>query len=228
MYGIFCKLARPFTGALLFSFLALKLAAGDFSARIVDRACPNAIGESIRAVLQPKAIELSDKDKPVLDIWLRQDVPLKADAPKLESIPETTVVGAIQVNESGLKDYKDNDVPKGIYTARFGLQPQDGDHLGTADFSTFFILIAADADKELNGIEKFKPMVKASGKLTGSGHPLILNLRPVSDAKAEAPAVTDPAPEHKAVRLKIPAKTAAGQKLEIACEFTFQGHGHIQ
>ena len=44
----------------------------------------------------------------------------------------------------------------------------------------FLALVPADTDKELNGLDKFKPVTKASGKLTPSGHPLIISLRPVS------------------------------------------------
>jgi hypothetical protein len=204
------------------SLLAVSALAGDFSAKITDKGPPKQIGEWIRAVLQPKAVELLNKEKAVMDIWLRQEIPLRADAPKLESIGETTLVGAVEVLESGLKDYKDNEIPKGVYTARFANQPSDGDHLGTAEITTFLVLLGADIDKELNGFDKFRPMVKASGKLTSSGHPVVLNLRPASDSK-ESPSVTEPAPEHKAVRLKL--RLGKG---EAVCDLVFEGHGHIQ
>src|SRR6185369_16254597 len=120
-------------------------------------------GEGIRALLQPKSLQLVEGEKSVLEIWLRAEVPLKtkpaSEKDSLSAIGETTLLGAVSVTGSGFRDYKDNEIPKGVYTARFGLQPQDGDHLGTAEFNYFFILLPADADKEPGGITQFKPMV---------------------------------------------------------------------
>ena len=207
------------------------LPAADFALKMVEKAAPKEIGESMRGVLQSKAVQLSQGDKPALEIWFRQEVPLKSKpasaAESLGAIAETTFMGAVSVVESSLRDYKDNEIPKGTYTARFGLQPKDGDHLGTAEFDYFLVLIAAADDKELNGLDKFKPMVKASGKSTASGHPLVVSLRPAS-ATATAPALADPAAEHKSIRMKIPAKPACGEATEVVFEVVCQGHGHIQ
>ena len=164
--------------------VATDLHAADFTLKTSEKAAPKEISESMRAVLQSKAVQLTQGDKPALEIWFRQEVPLKskpaATTDALGTIAETTLMGVVSVVEASLRDYKDNEIPKGIYTARFGLQPKDGDHLGTAEFDYFLILIAATDDKELNGLDKFKPMVKASGKSTASGHPIVVSLRPGS------------------------------------------------
>jgi len=206
-----------------------QVSAADFALKTVEKAAPKEISESIRAVLQPKAIQLVQGEKPALEIWFRQEVPLKSKPSSvndaLGAISETTLVGAIAVNDTSLRDYKDNEVPKGIYTARFGLQPKDGDHLGTAEFDFFLVLIAAENDQDLNGLDKIRPMVKASGKSTASGHPLVVSLRPAS-AEGTLPRLTEPVAEHKAIRVKLPGK--AGEKTDIALDLVFQGHGHIQ
>src|SRR5262249_3515337 len=134
----------------------------------------------------------------------------------------------LSIQADGFKDYKDNDIAKGSYTIRFALQPQDGDHLGTAEFNYFAVLLPADADRETNSFTKFTPMVKASGKLTSSGHPQVLSLRPPSATSSETPALSEPAPEHKAIRLKVPCKPAGGEKTDVSFELVYQGHGHIQ
>lgn len=209
---------------------AAHLGAADFALTTAEKPAPKEISDSIRAVLQPKANQLVQGDKPALEIWFRQEVPLKTkpatadDA--LGTLSETTLIGAIAVNEVSLRDYKDHEVPKGIYTARFGLQPKDGDHLGTAEFDFFLVLIAAENDKDLNGLDKYKPMVKASGKSTTSGHPLIVSLRPAS-AEGPLPRLTEPVAEHKAIRVKVPA-TAGAEKTNLVFDLVFQGHGHIQ
>ena len=211
--------------------VVVNLHAADAALKTVEKTAPKEIGDSMRAVLESKAIQLTQGDKPALEIWFRQEVPLKskpaAANEALGTIPETTFMGVVSVIESSLHDYKDNEIPKGTYTARFGLQPKDGDHLGTAEFDYFLILIAAADDKELNGLDKFKPMVKASGKSTASGHPLVVSLRPSSGAGA-TPALAAPLAEHKTIRVKLPAKPAGGEKSEITFDVVYQGHGHIQ
>ncbi|HEY0457444.1 MAG TPA: hypothetical protein VGE41_13820 [Verrucomicrobiae bacterium] len=213
-------------------FSVSRINAADFALKVTDKPASKQLGESIGAVLQPKAIQLLKGSEPALEIWLRSDVPLKSKPASpgdaLGAIAETTLVGAVMVSGPGFRDYKDNEIPKGTYTARFALQPQDGDHLGTAEFNYFLLLISADTDKELTGIKQFKPMTKASGKLTSSGHPVVISLRPASP-ESGLPKLTEPAAEHKAIRLLLPCKVAdAGDKVDVALDLVYQGKGHIQ
>jgi hypothetical protein len=216
----------------LFAGLAFVLAlctdAAEFAVKTAETPVPKELGESIRSVLEAKTIQLTQDGKAVLEIWLRRDVPLKNAAAKLDSLAEATLVGAVAVRGGGLTDYKNNEVPQGVFTARFLLQPQDGDHLGTAEFNYFIALIGIDADKELTGLDKFRPVAKASGKLTPSGHPLILSLRPVSGEAGKTPRLTAPAAEHKAVRLNLSCKGPGGEKVELPFDLVYEGHGHIQ
>ena len=202
--------------------------AAEFTVKTAETPVPKELGESIRAVLEPKSVQLVQDGKALLEIWLRPNLPLKGGAAKLDSIGEATLVGAVAVRGGGLKDYKGNDVPEGIFTTRYLLQPQDGDHLGTAEFNYFLALVPADTDKELNGLDKFKPVTKASGKLTPSGHPLIISLRPVSGDAGKTPTLTEPAAEHKAIRLSVTGKGPGGEKVELPFDLIYEGHGHIQ
>ena len=204
--------------------------AADFSVKVADKEPPNQIGESIRKALQPKSVQLLNGDKPVFEFWFGSEVSLKSkpgSADKaLGSIHETTLLGAVSVG-SGQRDYKDNEIAAGVYTLRFGLQPQDGDHLGSAEYPYFAVLIPAKNDTQLDGITSFKAMTKASGKDTASGHPIVLSLRPASSDSGDLPKLNEPAAEHKSVRVKVPAK-AGEEKSGIVLELVYKGHGHIQ
>ena len=188
---------------------------------------PQEISDSIRALLQPKAAQLVRDGKPVLEVWLRKEVPTKSAPTSVRSIAETTLVGAVAVRSDEFRDYKDNQIPQGVYVARFVMQPQDGDHLGTADYSTFLALLPATVDKEPGTFDRYQPMVKASGRITPSGHPVVLSLRPASSGEAKAPALVEPEQEHKAIRLKVPAK-GGDQSGELTFDLVYEGHGHIQ
>src|ERR1043166_5107398 len=67
------------TKLFLAAFLVgLRASAADFTLKTADKSAPKEIPESIRGVLQSKAIQLLQGDKPALEIWLRQEVPLKS------------------------------------------------------------------------------------------------------------------------------------------------------
>jgi len=210
--------------------LGARMHAADATVKTVDKPAPKEIAESIRAVLEPKALQLIQGDKPTFEIWFRNELALKSkpasEKDAVGVLAETSVVGAVVLNEPW-RDYKDNEIPKGTYTARFALQPKDGDHLGTSDFDFYLVLIAAEHDKDLNGLNTFKPMVKASGRSTSSGHPVVISLRPAL-AGGTLPRVTEPLDEHKAICVKVPGKTSGGDKAEVVFDLVYSGHGHIQ
>jgi len=204
--------------------------AADLSVKVADKQPPNQISESIRKTLQPKAVQVLDGETPLFEFWFSAEVPLKSKPAStdkaLDALRETTLLGVAAVS-NGQRDYKDNEIAAGVYTLRFGLQPQDGDHLGTADYPYFAVLIPARSDTALDGVTTFKAMAKASGKETASGHPMVLSLRPVSADGAGLPKLNEPAAGHKSVRVNLGAK-AGDEKTSIVFELVCQGHGHIQ
>jgi hypothetical protein len=203
------------------------VAAADVTLKVVEKEPPKEIGESIRKVLETKAIQLLQGDKPIYELWFRKDVPLKSKpetpAKGLQSLDEVTLLG-VAVVAVPRRDYKDNEILPGPYTIRFSLQPQDGDHLGTSEFPFFAVLIPAKSDSALDAIKTYKAMVKASGKGTATGHPVVLSLRPPSSESGDTPNLTTPAPDHKAVRLKLPAKAPdSDQPSSIIFELVHEG-----
>ncbi|TMP99090.1 MAG: hypothetical protein E6L09_10285 [Verrucomicrobia bacterium] len=204
--------------------------AAELSLKVTDKEPPKQISESIRKALQPKAVQLLNGETPAFEFWFSSEIPLKSKpasaAKALDALQDTTLLGAVTVG-AGQRDYKDSEIAPGIYTMRFGLQPQDGDHLGTAEFPYFVVLIPAASDTQPDGISTFKAMTKASGKDTSSNHPVVLSLRPASSESGDLPKLNEPAPDHKSVRLKVPAK-AGPEKTSVVFDLVYKGHGHIQ
>jgi len=223
----FCKIG--ILGIFIASIACLH--AADFKLKTADQAAPAEVSEPIKALLSSKSIALANGDKTVLQFWPVKEVLLKSKpsspASALDSVAEATLLGAVSVQGTGLKDYKDNDISKGVYTARFVLQPQNGDHLGTAEFNYFIALVGAADDKQPATFTSYGPLVKASGKQTSSGHPLVMSLRPVAETPGDNPTLTEPASEHKAIRVKLPGK-ANGGKVDLSFDWVYEGHGHIQ
>lgn len=214
---------------LILTQLSFSALSAEFTIKVIDKEPPAQLDASIRKALQPKAVQLIEGEKAAFEFWFASEVPLiqKPESPQkaLEAIKQTTLLGAVAVLVSK-RDYKDNDYPTGIYTMRFALQPQDGNHLGSAEFPYFAVLVQAKNDSKLDAFPDYKTLVKASSKETATDHPIVLSLRPVSASDGETPKINEPVSEHKSLRVSLPA-TANSEKTNIVFELVFQGVGHI-
>jgi len=208
--------------------MVLPLDGADLTLKVVDKEPPKELDPSMSARLQKKAVQLLDGDKPVYEFWFTTEVPLQTRpasmAKALDSVKQATLLGAVAVPKAQ-RDYRDDELSAGVYAMRFALQPQDGNHLGTAEFNYFAVLVPAKLDTKPDGITDYKPLVKASSKETTTDHPVILSLRPASSAEGDFPKLNEPAPEHKSVRVKLPAKVGA-ESTSLVFEVVYEGKGH--
>ena len=71
-------------------------------------------------------------------------------------------------------DFRGQNVPAGIYTLRYQLLPQDGNHLGVSPNPDFLLAIpvASDANPEQN--YPYRRLVALSAKSTGGSHPAVI------------------------------------------------------
>lgn len=206
------------------------LLAADFTVQVIDKAPPSELGEGIRQLLEPKAVQLREDGQLIYELWFCRTIPIKSKPASaveaLQTVRETTLLGAAAVSGRN-RDYKDNAVAPGVYTMRFVLQPQDGDHLGTADYPYFAILIPAKYDEKPDTFTTYRPMVKASGRDVPTGHPNVLSLRPVASPAGPVPRLNVPDTDHHSVVLRLPATVEpASEQAELVFEFVFRGKGH--
>lgn len=203
----------------------VSLTAAEAKVKTAEKAPPAEVSEAMRNLLKAQAIQVLAGDKALYEFWFRKDIPLKAkpEAPAkgLDALEELTFVGITAVGE-GQRDYKDNEIAPGTYTMRYSLQPQDGDHLGTSDYLFFLVLVPVKNDTALDSLKTYRSLVKTSAKASAAGHPIVLSLRPSSEAGSD-PALTTPAEEHKAVRLTLPAQAPEGAKASLTFELVFEG-----
>jgi hypothetical protein len=214
-----------FCASLLFCALAARSA--DLDVRVANKALPNEIGPDIAALLQPQALQVMQGDKPVFEVWLAKEVPLQSKpaspSKALDAVKQAAILGAVAIPGTR-RDYRDDEVTAGIYTMRFALQPQDGNHSGSAEFPYFGVLVPAKLDTKPDAIKDYKELMKASSKETSTDHPMVISLRPVASVEGPPVKLTAPASEHKAVRVKVPAK--GPETKEIAFEIVVEGKGH--
>ena len=115
-----------------------------------------------------------------VDIWLAQSVERTADGPGWSNVESGTLVGAMRVSGE-FKEIRGKVVKPGVYSLRYGLQPQNGDHLGISAFRDFLLLSPAAIDKDPK-VLGFDGVVALSKEVIGTAHPASLSLDPPEDA----------------------------------------------
>lgn len=202
----------------------------DLTVKVSDNPAPTEVSEPIRALLQNKAVQLLAGERPVFEFWLVRELPLKSrpasNTNPFGAVPVAALLGVVSLSATG-RDYRDDDVPPGIYTMRYLPQPQDGNHLGTAEFPSFALLVSPKLDAKPDSFTEAKPLVRASGKANPTDHPLVLSLRPASVAGSEFPTLATPIPEHKSVAIEMSARVPGdASPISIHFEIVYQGIGH--
>ena len=115
-----------------------------------------------------------------LEIWLLQQLEKTGDGPGWSTVESGTLVGAMRVSGS-FKEIRGKVVKPGVYTLRYGQQPQNGDHLGISPFREFLLISPAAIDRDPK-VPGFDGVVALSKEVIGTAHPASLSLDPPEDA----------------------------------------------
>ena len=200
--------------------------AAGYSVKQETVAPPKELKEPIRNLLDDKALVVSDGKSTLCTIWFRKEIPSKATAQQVKNgltyreVQQTTLVGAIRFPKRWA-DYRKQEIPAGVYTLRYALQPQDGDHMGTAPFNDFLLLAPADKDAKPDPME-VKAMRELSAITTGGNHPAVLLLYP-NNKPGDAPKVVERAKGTFVVDVKRPVGAGA-EKAALGFGLTVVGH----
>ena len=89
-----------------------------------------------------------------------------------------------------------------MYTLRLGIQPMDGDHMGTAPYNEFCLLCPADQDKKPDLLEA-EGTARAEHQVDGRKHPGMMLLFP-NTKPADAPAVEAKPKDHWVLSFRVP------------------------
>jgi hypothetical protein len=151
-------------------------------ASALDEKPPGAIAAPLRSQLDDRGVRVTAGEA-TIDFWWLKALPAAASAGfSWSGVPEGTFVGAARVTGKH-EDIRGRTVREGVYTLRLGLQPQNGDHLGTSPYREFLLVIQAaqDTDPQPLGHET---AVELAGLTIKSSHPAIWSLDPpVTDAQ---------------------------------------------
>lgn len=176
------SLFRLWVAVLVCSTGAL-FAAEPHKLEVFKSAPPKGISDKIAPLLDENAYRIVGPNGPVCEIWLVKEVTAKDDfKPTLTikyPLASGQLLGAARLPTAGAAlDFRGQELPAGVYTLRYGQQPQDGNHLGTSDVSDFGLACSSELDKDPATIAGVKDLFKLSAKASGTAHPAIFQMLP--------------------------------------------------
>ena len=125
-------------------------------------------------------------------------------------------VGVVNLPK-GMTDFRGQPIPAGVYTLRYQLLPQDGNHMGVAPNPDFLLAIPAGSDPNPEQGYLYKKLVVLSAKTTGTNHPAVIAL----DIAGDPSGVAVDAQGTAVFSVTVPSSGASGtEKLGIIVKGT--------
>jgi hypothetical protein len=214
--------------AMILALIPTGAAQAAYTIKPANTEVPKELKKPIAQLLGDQSVQfLDDKGNLLSEVWFRKEVPAKATPAQVKNgltyreIEETTLLGAVRFVQP-MTDFRQQKIKAGVYTLRLGFQPMDGDHMGTAPYSEFCLLIPADNDEKPGSMTP-KELQEMSTKASGTTHPAVFLLFP-NEKPEEAPKLVDKGKGIWVVNCKE-AVSAGQEKTSIGLGLTLVGHG---
>lgn len=174
-----------FAGFAFLVLATLTASAQDYTVAKSDSAAPaDAVSPEIAATLAPVGLQIKKGSQAILEFWPAKVWPVEAGATTggevLYPLTPGQLVGVARYSRKGA-DFRDQEIPAGIYVVRYAQQPVDGAHVGTSPTRDFFTLLPAAKDRQTPALE-FKALIEIAKQTTGTEHPAILSLQKAQDS----------------------------------------------
>lgn len=187
---------------MLIAFLSLLLfQSADLSGARHGDPLPADFAPPIAAKIAPGGIR-ADVRGNTLTFWWVKEIPIKAAAPAWTDVPEGTLVGAVKI-EKDFRDTRGRVIKAGAYTLRYGIQPQNGDHLGVSPYREFLLLSPAKQDAD-PAPPSHDGLVDLSKQTIGGSHPAVWSLDPPVARGAALTVHTNTELELKSLVMEMP------------------------
>ena len=203
------------------------LQGADFKVEELKEA-PAGLAEPIQKLINPTGWRISGKEGVVCDVWFLKEVSLK---PKFKPTDRVKypfmageLIGAIRFPEKNERgDFRGQNIAPGTYTLRYGLQPDDGNHLGTSEVRDFLLCCPTKDDVDPKRVTPIKALFKLSAKAAGTTHPAVFQMQPPPETPADAPsAELHGEQKHLVVQLNLDGKSGDKQ-VKVPLQFVAIG-----
>lgn len=178
------QLARS-VSSLAGSFLAVLLLTGAAPTNKLEtvKGLPDGLAKGVAALLSEKGLRLVSGKGTVAEVWFAKQVAVKAGfKPTLNvkyPFQPGQFIGVLRVGKAQtFTDFRGQELKPGVYTLRYGQQPEDGNHIGTSETADFLLALPAKMDTDPKTISLMDTLFQRSAKAAGSTHPAIFYLLP--------------------------------------------------
>jgi len=203
---------------LLCGGAALEAMAASYKLEAVSTA-PGGLSASLQALMQSQGYRVvNEQGAAWCEVWIRKEIanlskPASPDA-KYPALHLGQLLGVMRFSAAG-SDYRGQAIKPGIYTLRYCLILQDGNHLGAAPILDFVLLVpASDDTKDADAILTTDEVVALSRKASGTNHPAVINLASPPDTVSNATLEKDDL-DHWVLKVKSQSKPAADLPIGI-------------
>ena len=193
------------------AFLLLTLSANALAASKVEATGPctdPALADAVTKALAPQGYRVTLDDGSIVDFWPSAQIHTSAKTREDATYPlaPSLFFGVIHFAKNA-RDARGNAISPGTYNLRYELQPNDGNHLGTAPTPDFLLLLPAAADTNPAQSYSFDQVIHLSEQVTSKRHPAVFNLAP-ADTR-QFPSVVTNAEDHTILFFRV--KTESGE-----------------
>jgi hypothetical protein len=176
--------------------LAVGVVAADAEPAVEPAAeLPADLPATLGSVLAQPGHRVTRDGRVLAEIWLRSDAPpaggVNEGALSVEygALASSALIGVVRFPEPWI-DYRETEVPAGVYTMRYWVQPADGDHMGVSQYRDFLMLSIAADDADPAAEYEQEPLMELSEKASGKTHPAVIALFPIAEEPAGGAAIT--------------------------------------
>lgn len=166
--------------------LARPVAADDYSFEKIGAASEaEGVSEEIAEAISDQGVRVKSGSSTVCELWLAKelayDPDFTASPTRLYPFESGQLVGLLHFPRRG-SEFRDQTVSSGWYTLRFGLQPIDGNHIGTSPTRDFLLLVEAEQDEFAKNWSEDE-LHMTSAEAAGAAHPAMLCLQNPTDGE---------------------------------------------
>jgi hypothetical protein len=143
------------------------------------------LSKPLQDALESQGVRVvNDQGGTLLEVWLPKAVPTSSSASASSdflygSLSEGVFLGVLHF-PTPAADFRGQAIKPGFYTLRYGLIPQDGNHMGVNPTRDVLVLCPVAADNDLGTALKFDDLVKLGRQASGTAHPGVLLGAPVN------------------------------------------------
>jgi hypothetical protein len=175
-------LCRLLIWGTLFCVATAVFAAAAQTERIGALSAP-AASDALKQAVEEKGYRITLDGGWTAEFWFAEQLKTAAkDVPGAlyPGLTNAEFVGVVSLSK-GMTDFRGQPIPAGVYTLRYQLLPQDGNHLGVAPNPDFLLAIPVASDPNPAQGYLYEKLVALSAKTTGTNHPAVIALDTAGD-----------------------------------------------